>query len=100
MLLALTYRWRTLADAEKRKRSRRIFLAWNPPAGVEIVSHYYYADGGGIIILNADGAADLFEALVPFLPTLAYEVHPALNVIEALAISEDVDEWLDSLKDA
>ncbi len=79
MLLALTYNWRSGVPDEQIKRNRRIFIAWDPPSGIELLTHYYYADGGGLMILRAVGAADLFESLAPSLSTVAYEVHPALT---------------------
>jgi hypothetical protein len=40
----------------------------------------------------------LYEALAPFRPMVDFDVEPVVNVIEALAISLDVEEWVASVK--
>ena len=76
---------------------RHVFVAWEAPTGLEIMAHYHYARGGGVVVVDAAGASTLFEALSPFTPTVEFDIEPIVNVIEAVAISMDVDEWVESI---
>jgi hypothetical protein len=97
MLFACIYHLKpTLADEEAR-RLRRVFIAWEPPEGIEIKCHYAFARGGGVAIVEAASPATIWESLARFLPWVDIEVEPALSIVEALAISMDVDEWVDSI---
>ena len=41
----------------------------------------------------------LYQMVGPFKPLVDFEVEPVLNVIEALAISLDIEEWVESVRD-
>ena len=98
MLFAITYHRRPNITDEETRRLLRIFMAWTPPPGVELLAHYHFArGGGGIVILQADAASALFEALTAFDTIIEYETEPVLKVIEAVAIKMDIDEWVSSL---
>jgi hypothetical protein len=98
MLFAITYRRRANASDDDTRQLIRIFMAWTPPEGIELISHYHYArGGGGVVIARAMDTAHLFEALTTFDSTLEFEMEPVLNVIEAVAIKMDVDAWVSSL---
>ncbi len=98
MQFAITYRRRaSVTDAETR-RLLQIFMAWTPPSGVELLAHYHFArGGGGIVILQAETASALFEALTTFDSIIEYDAEPVLNVIDAVAIKLDIDAWVSSL---
>ena len=97
MLFAISYDWRATTTGEDTKRLRRLFVAWNPPTETEIVVHYHYARGGGILFVETSSAAHLYRALAPFMPILEFDIEPALNVIGAIAISMDVEEWVEGV---
>jgi hypothetical protein len=50
-----------------------------------------------VAIVEAASPATIWESLARFLPWVDIEVEPALSIVEALAISLDVDEWVDSI---
>ncbi|HEX5369567.1 MAG TPA: DUF3303 family protein [Dehalococcoidia bacterium] len=93
MELAISYRWRDNTTEKDTKAVRKLFMAWEAPRGVGMKAHYYFARGGGIVIVDADNASALFEGLAPFTPTIEFDIEPIFNVIEAIAISMDVEEW-------
>lgn len=97
MVFAILYRWRGNATGSDTKTVRSLFMAWEPPGGVELLAHYYFARGGGIVIVDAAAASSLFEALSPFTPTIEFDIEPVFNPIEAIAISMDMDEWANSV---
>ncbi|HEX5139330.1 MAG TPA: DUF3303 family protein [Dehalococcoidia bacterium] len=98
MLFAITYHRRPNASEADTKQLIRIFMAWAPPEGIEVLSHYHYArGGGGVVIAKATDTSHLFEALTTFDGSLEFEMEPVLNVIEAVAIKMDVDAWVSSL---
>jgi uncharacterized protein DUF3303 len=97
MLFAVKYSPIGSRTEEDRRQLRRIFLAWQPPAGVEVRAHYHYVSGGGLAVADTESASLLFESLQPFKPLLAFDVEPVINVIEALAIAMGVDEWAGSV---
>jgi hypothetical protein len=100
MLFAVLYRWRANVAAREAQRTRRLFAAWEPPAGLEIFAHYSFARGGGVVVVEAHDAAALFEALAPFTSTIDFDVEPIVKVIQALAISMDVEDWVHSVHGA
>jgi hypothetical protein len=74
-------------------------MAWTPPAEVDVQAHYHYVGGGGVVAVEADSAKALYEMLGPFKPLVDFEVEPTLNIIEALAVSLDIEEWVDSVRE-
>jgi hypothetical protein len=99
VLFAILYRWRPHVNDEDTRRIRQIFVAWDPPSGLEINAHYHYARGGGLAVIEASGAGILFEALAPFTHSIEFDIEPIISVLEAVAISMDVDEWVESVDD-
>ena len=97
MELAILYRWKENTTGADNRAVRSLFMAWKPPSGVELLSHYYFARGGGIVIVDVGGVSSLFEALRPFTPMIDFDIEPVFNPIEAIAISMDVDEWAESV---
>jgi uncharacterized protein DUF3303 len=98
MQFAITYHRRPNITDEETRRLLQIFMAWTPPHGVELLAHYHFArGGGGIVILKADTASALFEAMTAFDTIIEYEAEPVLNVIDAVAIKMDIDAWVSSL---
>ena len=79
---------------------RELIMAWTPPAEVDVQSHYHYVGGGGVVVAEAESASALYEMVEPFKPLVDFEVEPVLNVIEALAISLDIEEWVDGVRES
>jgi hypothetical protein len=94
MHFAVKYKPRPNRTAEDRIRTRRLFLAWTPPSGMEIQAHYHYVSGGGVVVVETDDATALFEALEPFKPTTQFDIEPVLNVMDAADISSLVESWV------
>ncbi len=98
MLFAINYRRRANMGDEETQRLLRIFLAWSPPEGIELLAHYHYARGGaGIVLMRAVSAGRLYEALATFESMVDFDAEPVVSVIDAVAIKMDVDAWVDSL---
>jgi hypothetical protein len=97
MLFAVIYRYKAGTTEDDARRIRRRFVAWSPPAGVEVLSNYAFAGGGGVAVVEIDSPATLRECLAPFMAHLDFEVEPALTMSEALALSMEVDEWADGV---
>ena len=98
MLFAVKYHASPNRSEEQSRLLRDLFISWTPPHGVEIQHHFHYVSGGGVLIVDTDSASLLFEALQPFQPMVDVDLEPVVNIIEAIAISLDVDEWIDNLK--
>jgi len=98
MLFAIKYTPRSTRTDAESKRAREIFVAWSPPATVEIKHHFHYVEGGGVIIAETELPTALYESVAPFQSVTDFDVVPVVNVIEAIAISMDVDEWVDSVR--
>ena len=99
MLFAIKYHPRSGRTETESKRVRELLMAWEPPSGVEVRHHFHYVSGGGVVIVDTDIPGSLFESLEPFKPLVEFDVEPVVNMIEALAISLDVEEWATSVKD-
>ena len=97
MLFACIYHLKPALNDEESRRLRRLFIAWDPPEGIEIKCHYAFAKGGGVAIVEAASPSTIWESLARFTPWVDIEMEPVLSIIEALAISMDVDEWADSV---
>jgi hypothetical protein len=95
MLLAGIYRFRSGVDpAIALKR----FLAWTPPAGYTINSHWSRADGmGGILIVESDSTATLLEASAPYSDVLDIEFIPLIDITEAVPILQSALSWRESV---
>jgi hypothetical protein len=84
---------------ELEKRGLDVFKAWTPPAGVEFKAHYAYADGlGGTAVVEADSAALLYEAVIGFHAFNDFEVHPVIEIADAIPISDKVTAWRESVR--
>jgi Protein of unknown function (DUF3303) len=99
MLFALKYRPKASRTAAEAQRVRELLMAWESPETVEIRHHFHYASGGGVVIVESQVPSALFEAMEPFKPMVEFDVEPVVNLVEALAISLDVNEWAASVKD-
>jgi hypothetical protein len=98
MLFAFVYHLKPTVNEDDSRRLRRLFMSWEPPQGVDIKCHYAFARGGGVAIVDATSPSTIWESLSRFRPWVDIEVEPALSIVEALAISMDVDEWVDSIR--
>ena len=99
MLFAVKYHPRSGRTEAESQRARALLMAWEPPATVEIRHHFHYVSGGDAVIVDTEVPAALYESMAPFKSTVEFDGEPVVNVIEALAISLDVDEWAASVKD-
>jgi len=87
------YRWRLGATDDDIRRLRMIFIAWQPPKDMEIIGHYHFATGGGVVIVHVHDSATLQAAMAPFTPIVEFDVEPVVSPIEATAIAMEADEW-------
>jgi hypothetical protein len=97
MLFAIKYGPSDNQTEEDRRRVRRLFVAWEPPTGVELQAHYHLVSGGGFLVVDTESATAIYESLEPFKPMVRFDVEPVVNVIEAIAASMDVEEWAESV---
>jgi hypothetical protein len=96
MLFGIKYSPAVGRTSEQRRQVWRLAMAWEPRTGVEIQAHYHFVSGGGVIVVETTSASALYESLEPFKPLVQFDVEPVVNVIEAIATSMDVDEWVAS----
>jgi hypothetical protein len=94
MLMAVSYTPREGRTPEDRRRVRQLFIAWTPPPGLELLAHYHFVNGGGVLIVVADSVDGLYRSIEPFKPMVNFDIEPVINVMEAIATSMDVDEWV------
>ena len=99
MLFAIKYHPRSGRTEAESKRARELLMAWEPPSSVEVRHHFHYVSGGGVVIVDTEVPAALYESMAPFKSLVEFDVEPVVNVIEALAIYLDVEEWATSVKD-
>ena len=97
MLFAVKYRPRPGRTEAESRRMRDLLMVWNPPSGVEMQHHFHYVAGGGVMVADSEAPGPLYESLAPFKTYVDVEIEPVINVIEALAISMDIDEWVASV---
>jgi len=97
MLFAIKYHPRSGRTEAESQRVRALLMAWEPPSTVEVRHHFHYVSGGGVVIVDTEIPAALYESMAPFKPLVEFDVEPVVNVIEALAISLDVEEWAASV---
>jgi hypothetical protein len=95
MLIAGNYKFRPNTDQEVGLKR---FGAWSPPAGFSFQGHWARADGtGGMFVAEVDSAAAAFEATAAFSDLIEFEIVPALEIMESVAISARVLQWIDSV---
>ena len=83
---------------ETERRNQDVFKNWTPPAGLEFKAHYAFADGlGGTAIVETNSAATLYEAILPFHVFSEFDVHPVIDISEAVPIGDRVMNWRDSV---
>jgi hypothetical protein len=97
MLMAIQYAPAGNVTADDRKTTRDLFIAWKPPAGVAIQAHWHFVSGGGVIIMEAEDSGPIYESLEPFRPRTTFDIEPVINMIEAVAISLNIEEWVGSV---
>jgi len=99
MQFAIRYHARVGRTEAEAARVRELLMAWDPPPEVNVLSHYHYVSGGGVVVAEAEHPTALYSLIEPFKPLVKFEVEPVLNVIEALAISLDIEEWVESVSE-
>ncbi len=73
-----------------------MFVKWKPPAGVTVKAHYVRADGGGLVIVDADSALALVEGNATWQPFYDYETTPIAEVGEAVPALQRAVAWRES----
>jgi hypothetical protein len=73
-----------------------LFAKWKPPAGVAIKAHYVRADGGGLLIIDAESAVALLEGNATWQPFHDYETTPIVEVGEAVPALRRAVAWRES----
>ncbi len=97
MLFIITYISRHESE-ELEQRGLNVFKSWTPPVGFEFKSHYAFADGhGGVAVVEVDSPATLYEAITPFHVFNDFDVHPALDIEEAVPLGDKAMAWRDSV---
>jgi len=52
-----------------------------------------------VVVADAEVPRPLYQMVEPFKPLVDFEVEPVLNIIEALAVSLDIEEWVESVQE-
>jgi hypothetical protein len=94
VLFGIVYTSRDSSEAAV-KRSLQLFTNWQPP--VEFKSHWAFATGGGMALVEAEGSAAMVEALAPFTSFFDFKVEPVVTIEEAVPIFMKVNAWRDSV---
>ena len=97
MLFAIKYHPRIGRTESESRRVRELLMKWKAPEGVDVRQHFHYVSGGGVLIVDAAEAQALYETMGPFKPMVEFEVEPVINILEAVAISADIEEWVKSV---
>jgi hypothetical protein len=99
MLFLIGYKPKPGRLEAEDQRVLNLFVKWKPPAGITIKSHYIRADGGGLVIVEADSAVAMVEANATWIPFLDYEAAvPIVEISEALPALQRVAAWRESVK--
>ena len=98
MLFLISYRPRAGRAEAEDKRVLNLFVNWKPPAGITIKSHYVRADGGGLVIVDADSALSMVEGNATWAAYFDHEVTPIVEVAEALPALQRVANWRESVR--
>ena len=72
MLFLISYRPKGGRVEGEEGRVLDMFVKWKPPAGVTVKAHYVRADGGGLVIVDADSALALVEGNATWQPFYDY----------------------------
>lgn len=98
MLFSIVWANRAGTSEQTDKRTHRLFMNWQPPAGLEFKGFYDYADGnGGIAIVEADSAEAIFEATVTWATVFDFTARPIVPADRATPIVEKAIAWRDSI---
>ena len=99
MLFVDIYTYKENLGEEGQKRLTNLFTKWAPPGGVEIKSHYSFADGsGGLAIMEASTPAAVLEGCTAWLPFEDQRIVALVDITEAVPISMKVFAWRDSVR--
>ena len=93
MLFAIKYRPRPGRSEAESHRVRNLLMKWEAPEDVAVKHHFHYISGGGVLIVETDDSAALYQGIGPFKSLVSFDVEPVINFVEAMAISADVEEW-------
>jgi hypothetical protein len=99
VLFADIYTYKGNLGEEDQKRIINLFTNWAPPAGVEIKSHYEFADGsGGLTISEVSTPAAQYEACAAWSAFMDQRIVPLLDVTESVPLAMKVGAWRDSVR--
>ena len=97
MLFAVKYRPQASRTEADSKHIRELLMKWEAPESVEVKHHFHYVSGGGVLIVETQEPAALYETVEPFKPLVEFDVEPVINYLAAVAISSEIDEWVISV---
>ena len=69
-----------------------LFRQWTPPAGYDMKTLYWGADGSVIAIAEITTSAGVYEAALPW-TNMEWKVIPVVEGTEALPIQDKVTAW-------
>lgn len=93
MLFVVTYAPRSSATQEHLDEAVHLFSHWQPPEGLTFRRHYLLARGGGVAIVETDSEMALYEVISAFSGVYDFDVHPAMEIDQALPVLTRLMEW-------
>jgi hypothetical protein len=77
------------------RRAQELFAKWEPPAGMDMKSFYFRADGtGGSVVVETDDAKLLLDGPAKFGIFNDFEIVPILDVGDAVAVQNAALDWV------
>ena len=99
-LVSWTYRFNGSAkeNEESLRRGLAMFSQWQPPSGVTYHQFVGRLDGGGgFAVVEGDNPTDLAEGPGKFGVIASYEVHPVVDIGEAVQALQAGLEFRDAI---
>lgn len=85
-------------NEESAKRALAVFSKWSPAAGQDFKVFVQRVDGrGGYALVETDDPKALLEDHMKFSAFMDFDVHPVVDMTEAVPVFNEAIEFLDSI---
>lgn len=87
MLFHTTFTPKAGYTEDDQKRALKLWMKWQPPAGLEIKAFYMGTDGRGYIISEVNTSEAMYEGVTPWSSVLFdYEAVPVVEIDKAVPL--------------